>query len=434
MSFGRLLSLLLISVCIIPFVVSQATATTPDDWLMYQHDAAHTGYSSNAINRPLTEKWSYPVFGEGVAVNNGVVYLVSGTLTDDNRSLYVIDSSTGQLNWTRPMSSKSNNHAITPAIADGIVWTPSDSFNATTGKLNFNYSIYGGYGSPTVTNNVVLITANFKHPFGPDGLVALNAKTGTKLWEYREASGHLPGYENEAPAISGDLAYFSCAGGIYAFNVQNGNQVWHVPIYGLGGYTAAAYGNVYCLIFNMSSYKSNLYCLDASSGNINWVCDTGSGPFAIASGIVYAHNNAVDASSGKVVWNNTWLDYSPVVSGDAVYSTYSKRNSENGFRPWVHGITAIDRANGRVLWNYTISFSNSGGVDSIVIANGSLFISNGEYGSLIKLDNALGTLQQIPQNTTSQAFEIQLVAIFIIALIIVVFLAVLAYKRRVKSG
>ncbi len=431
MSFARLLPLLLIITCTLPLLVSQTTAATSDDWLMYQHDAAHTGYSSYTINIPLNlDNFGYFYAVGGVAVANGCIYFVS-TNGVDATTLCAVDSSTGQLLWSSITSAQMGYFGATPAIADGYVYTSRDAFDISTGKLSFNYSNYACYGSPIVAGDVVLINTHFNSPFGPDGLVAINARTGAKMWVFKETNGHMPGFENHAPVIYNDVVYFACASGIYALNVKSGSQVWHLSLDAFGGYIAADDGQVYCVTSNISNRTNSLHCLDAASGNINWVCETGSGPLAIANGIVYVHPTAVDASSGKVIWNNTWLDDSPVVSGNTVFSTYIKSSGEGGFRAWTHGIIALDTSDGKILWNQTLTTSSYEKPDSITIAENTLFVSIGGGGSLNVFKSTQGN------HYASIYFDIMFpsiqISVVIIGVVVLVLVIVVLYRKKERK-
>lgn len=52
-------------------------AALDDDWSMYQHDVAHTGYSSSATTGAPESLWNFSVNSGNLAVADGRVYFIS---------------------------------------------------------------------------------------------------------------------------------------------------------------------------------------------------------------------------------------------------------------------------------------------------------------------------------------------------------------------
>jgi outer membrane protein assembly factor BamB len=424
------------------FVTCPAIAAS-DDWLMYQHDSAHTGFSSCTITIPLVESWSYPVSCGGIATAGSSVYFISINYTGDCQ-IYSVDSLTGQLIWSRASSTPADYYGAIPAVNNGLVYTPCDSFNATSGQLVLNYSTYSGYGSPTIAGDILLINTNYNHTFGPDGLIALNARTGAKMWEFTEGNEtntgfHLPGFVNHSPVIVNNVVYFACTSGVYAFNAQTGNQIWCLPIYGFGGYLASSDGNLYCASQEQFGGPNRLYCLDCSTGFLKWSSQTGIGPLAIANGVVYVYSNAVNASNGSIIWNNTRLDTSPVVSGGIVYSTYVMNNGQGGFFSWVHGIVAIEALKGDVIGAYNISTSDSQKAGSITISNNHLIVS--DSGRVIVFVSQPESLPTTTNSTSQSSLDflnppgtIYLVILAVVMSVLVLAAIVFRCKTKIKKS
>ena len=83
------LSLILLSMLLVAFFlgVSSHAAISEDDWPMFQHDAAHTGYSSSSLPANLVRLWDTSTvslsdtaelsFISNVAVAQNYVYFIS---------------------------------------------------------------------------------------------------------------------------------------------------------------------------------------------------------------------------------------------------------------------------------------------------------------------------------------------------------------------
>lgn len=355
-----------------------------DDWPMFQHDAAHTGYSSSGLHASIVSLWnaSESSLISNVAVAKNYVYFISSD------KIFALNASSGKLVWSSP-NSLSNTNVMTecPTVVDGYVYTKYCAYNALTGQLMLDYTRNGAYGSPTVADGVLLINTNFGEEFGPDGLIALNAKTGVKIWDFKEdSSGHMPGFMNHPPAIANGVVYFPCAGGVYAFSVQTGTQIWRVPINGFAGYVTVADGNVYCALPENAYYGSGVfYCFDASTGDTKWTCHIpATYQPSIANGIIYVGSNVLNASTGKLIWNNTLRTHSQAIAGDIVYSvnfrhTYGREYSD------VCEIHALNALTGDEKWNGTfLGLQNIQNLYPrfLAIANGTLYISQsfGEFG------------------------------------------------------
>ena len=95
--------------------------------------------------------------------------------------------------------------------------------------------------------------------------------------------------------MAGGVVYFgSTDNNLYALNAATGTKLWNYPMeflgYSLYSSPAVANGVVY-----VGSYDHNLYALNAQTGALLWSYDTGdvveSSP-AIANGVVYVGSEA----------------------------------------------------------------------------------------------------------------------------------------------
>ena len=144
------------------------------------------------------KKWAFKS-GEDNTIHNQVGFQSSPTVVDGtvyvgcrDAHVYAIDAATGHLKWSYPTSKSWVNG--TPAVRDGIVYVgTSDSsrfmgLDAKTGRLLFNFNA-GAYlfSSAALAGDLAYVgDHNGK-------LFAIDAKKGTKVWEFQtEASKNDP--------------------------------------------------------------------------------------------------------------------------------------------------------------------------------------------------------------------------------------------------
>ena len=219
-----------------------------DDWPMFHHDLAHTGYtSSSAPTSTPTVAWSFNTrspIRTAPAVSSGYVYVT------DDYGLYALDASTGAQLWSTYPSAVYSD----PAIADGRVYAQSLAFNASTGDLLWIHPPGDG-GSPAVSDGYVYV--------GVDGVIALNASTGEKIWNY------TTGRETRSsPAVAYGQVFIGTGfdGEVVALNASTGAKIWNYTTgYGVNSSPAVAGDVVY-----IGSDDGNLYALNAFTGTKLW--------------------------------------------------------------------------------------------------------------------------------------------------------------------
>lgn len=262
------LMILLTSFCVItPEWRVQAASSSGDDWPMFHHDAAHTGYSRSSVPTTPVIVWSYPTDGpiaDSPVIAEGIVYFSSWSFYGDYR-VYALNASTGTLIWNRPNVSPS-----TPAVAEGYVYTNGYAYNASTGELLLNYTDYQGYTSPTVTEGMIYLgyVGGVPPPY-VGGVFALNAATGAKVWNFTAGSVY------SAPTVANGIVYFCDFNyNVYALNASTGVQIWNVTTIG-NTFSSPAVANGYVYV---NGYSSLVYCLDAYTGAEIWRHPASSGP------------------------------------------------------------------------------------------------------------------------------------------------------------
>ena len=169
--------------------------------------------------------------------------------------------------------------------------------------------------SPIVAEGKVFISIKDRNSSGPNGVLAIEAATGARVWfaETATAVNHSPAF------YRGRVIAQEMGGRIHAFDAKDGHELWYYD------------------------------CKDA---DFRWLY----GAPAIANGRVYAGSSkwfaALDAETGREIWHNSdgadWISSycSPSVSSDKVLNggnwlTINKKR---------HGIYGMDIANGKILW------------------------------------------------------------------------------------
>ena len=243
-------------------------------------------------------------------------------------------------------------------------------------------------------------------------LYALDLATGALKWKFKSA-----GRITSSPAVSAGVVYFgSFDGNFYAVDAATGQLKWKFQTGGerrfaakhLHGAEPAAEtmpdpfdfylsspvvwnGGVY-----FGSGDTNVYALEAASGNLKWKFKTGDvvhGSPAISDGDLYvgswdSYFYALDASSGKEIWrfktgedpdihNQVGIQSSAAVADRVVY--FGCRDSK---------FYAVDAATGKERW----SFSNKGSwvISSPAMVDGRVYFATADTGLLHAFDAKSG--------------------------------------------
>lgn len=355
-----------------------AGAAATGDWTQFRNspsllgvNPAETALSPTTVSG-LRQKWVNPVSTYAVgapAVVNGVVY-VGGY---EDGKLHAIDAASGKELWAAPPDALPGDGLFSsPAVANGIVYIginrPAASiwaFDATTGATlwNVGLSVSNIVGSPTVADGVVYATST------EDQVVALDAKTGTKIWDAKPQGGSSGFYS--APAVSGGLVFVTSLNHrVYALKADTGAVAWTFMTGAINTSSPAVSGG----LVHFSSWDGYAYAVDAATGTQRWKVRLGtpsseySSP-AVADGVVYIGSNsgrrvyALNAATGSQVWSARTGDTvlsSPVVANGVVYVGSYDGN--------VYGFAAT---NGRRLWSARLSSPASLGP---VVSNGMVVV------------------------------------------------------------
>ena len=261
--------------------------------------------------------------------------------------------------------------------------------------------------SPAVTSDTVYIGSSDHF------LYAVNRSDGAEKWKFK-----TEGRITSSPAISGGIVYFTCYdGNAYAVDASAGTQKWKFALPGERRFAAThlhgatpigetmpdpfdfylSSPNVVDGIVYFGSGDTNIYALDAASGQLKWKFKTGdvihASP-AIADGKLYvgswdSYFYALDAKTGNEIWrfktgedpdihNQVGIQSSAAVADGIVY--FGCRDSN---------FYALDAATGKERWR----FNNKGSwvIGSPAVANGRVYFGTSDTALFYALDAKSGT-------------------------------------------
>ncbi|HEX8795384.1 MAG TPA: PQQ-binding-like beta-propeller repeat protein [Polyangiaceae bacterium] len=286
------------TVCAAGSVCTDGTcAAATSDWPMFGYDAQHSGSNSAESGvPPAIDSWSTTI-----AVNsNNAVHPVT---VESGRAFVTL---TGGFGLTNPLTALN--------VSDGsVLWT-------------YNFGGVNSVGHPSVVGGKVYVQTNHGTQ-GSSLLWALDAATGTVIW----SSAFGSQWENFwAPLVVGTVVYMDGGyyGGMYAFNVADGSQVFFNSALGQYDSWSPAYfgGDLYTFI------DGNFSSEDPATGNViatvpvmwNWAgYSMNTAPvFGTTYGYVIAPPNlvAIDPAKSAIAWTaNGTYTATPAVDGNVVY-------------------------------------------------------------------------------------------------------------------
>lgn len=260
--------------------------------------------------------------------------------------------------------------------------------------------------SPAVVNGVLYIASTDNYVY------AINAYNGSLIWKYNTG---VNSWIYSSPAFYNDTIYIatyarSNGDEIIALDANDGSLKWNCS--DTGDYIMSSPLVVNNVLY-IGSSDDNLYCLNASTGEIIWNFTAGgsiSSSPAIYDNTIYVGAGdkkvyAVDAQNGVEKWNFTTAKY-PWRSAAIAYGTVYIGDSDGFFY-------AIDASTGIQVWNYSITspgawiHSDPAIVDHMVIFgchDGYLYNLNATNGDLIWKYYAGGTVQGHPAVSDNKVF------------------------------
>jgi outer membrane protein assembly factor BamB len=282
------------------------------------------------------------------AWNADRLYLVAnsagagGVASATGGRVWCLHPKTAKRIWTKRLASASES---SPLIAGGRVYLGSQdgtvyALDARNGRIVWRYRA----GAPVKAG---LALSQGRLYFGDySGVVtALRASNGSVIW-HSGTSGRSFGRAGNfyaTPAVAFGRVYLGNTDGfVYSFSARSGQLAWR---HGTGNYVyaapaVAAVPGMKPAVF-IGSYSGQFYALDARSGDVLWSRNARgkiSGAASVIGKTVYfstlskRNTLALDARTGKVVWDFMRGSFNPAISdGQRLYVTgYS---SQYGFKP-----------------------------------------------------------------------------------------------------
>jgi len=249
-----------------------------------------------------------------------------------------------------------------PSVADGVVYVGSLgkgsllAYNAETGGKLWDFEMgYKVTGTPAVMDGRVYIDQN-------ENLYALDAETGDLLWEVELNTGSV------GPKVY-DGKVFVIGSETRAIDAENGEKLWSSEYGTYGDSGAVADGEVYV-------GQRALHSLDAETGEENWSVELDDGHLifgqTVADGLLYTGTSgntvyAVNTDNGEVIWEvedfPAHATYAvrayPAVDEKRVYFTEAPRIGDRTLH-------AMDKQTGEELWSYNEARDTPAIVDGVV--------------------------------------------------------------------
>lgn len=410
----------LLSVMILAFLslllLPGKVLSTDSPWPMFQHDAQHTGYSTDTTISPLLKQvWVY-VIPEGIinsspTINNGIVYVGSWS---NEGSVYAIDAVQGMLKWKYSIKSPTIFSSVATFgdkvyIASTGSQTFEDSYlyalSADTGSLIWRFRLgppgAGSPSSPVVFGGVVYVGSSGGSA-EDNKINAINAETGNLIWQTHIIDPYeTRKWVQSSPAVTDDTVIVGTWGSCYwcptlfAFDRTTGTQKWSAIVDTPYIFPAPSYSNgIIYVRSGGAGWSGDLIAFDEETGAEIWRKNVGNcfmeGSPAIADGIVYAGSGwnvfAFDAYTGNQVWSVPAVsagscDYAATIAYPFLAVANGMIFIKSNNACFVSKVYALSVNDGSLLWDSGIlgDHATAQGNDSSTpsIANGWLYFAIG---------------------------------------------------------
>ncbi|UCD09058.1 MAG: PQQ-binding-like beta-propeller repeat protein [Dehalococcoidales bacterium] len=367
--------------------VGTVSAEGEDDWPMFHHDIALTGYTTSDMPSTNATAWIYDtgsVIYSSPAIVNGKLYI--GAI-DGN--VYALNTNSGSLAWAYNTGSPIRS---SPAVSNGIVYILAEdgvlyAIDADTGVLDWNQFVGNGpwdWSSPAVNNDYVVVASSngYVHRF--------EATTGTANWStYIGGTPDSPISIANGKVYSGTHNFDNTSPTLVALDEETGAIIWTYD-YSLyhGGVTGMVNSNgatvadsdedgnleVYFGVYNWGGSDNQTVCLDEATGTELWTADVegnSTSTPAIHDGVVFIGSDsgklyALDAETGTEKWSYQ--------TGGQVWSAPAVADGMVVFGSLDHTLYALDEEDGSLIWSYYTGASRMLG--SPAVAGGMVFTGN----------------------------------------------------------
>lgn len=232
---------------------------------------------------------------------------------------------------------------------------------------------WGSLKQPPVVVDGKLYLATFS-----GRIVCLDTTTGYRLWESNHDDDDT--ISDDFPLLfDNGMIYVPCTVGIKCLDAKSGRLLW---VYNTGSGSLNTnmipYKNKIC--FMISSYvgikniKPQLQCINGGSGKIEWKIDLYSyshAGLAISNGTIYVSNDAseilaIDTENGNIKWKNKLPCKS--TANPSIYSDKIFVNTDDGTIICLNGLS------GEIVWQNKKTFPNQD-YSSPTVYNGKVYTS-----------------------------------------------------------
>jgi len=328
----------------------------------YAKDTSHyfrPSYEVNSIYKNVKKVWAFQDnsdIGSGVDISGNLVIA-----SNSNGFIYALNKSTGKKVWSYKTGGKI--YAI-PAISNNLVVTGSTDntiycLNLLTGKLVWKFTTQKPIvANALIKNGTVYIGASDNH------FRAIILANGKLKWDFDSVQGFVV----TKPLFYNNKIYFGSWGTMfYALDATSGALVWkwnngsaNRMFSPAACYPVATKGKIF--IVAPDRYMT---VFDAEKGNVIWRKQDPknrvreSMALSADSTLVYAKTMdgdvigvSTEAPEMQIDWKaNTGLNYEIAPTAMVEYSSVVYVPSNSGV------VTAVNRADGKILWKHKISNS-----------------------------------------------------------------------------
>lgn len=309
----------------------------------------------------------------------------------DSKTVYKLDSKSGKVLWSFPPVGL----ALTPpTVVNGMVYFVAENsylyaLNASNGSVRWKYkSTDPGAYSPTVADGLVFITTS-------DGrLLALDATTGKQRWQYQagvEANSQVTVVNGVLYGIA-IVDPQSLSTVFYALEAKNGSQLWRKPVSAYFFMRLQVVNGVIYAVSAIDDKASNppnrysyVFAFNAQNGSQLWrsaiIHEYVPAPPTVANVVLYLasdelglegpHVYAMNTKDGTLIWKKAVagpVNSSPQVVDGVIYIGQSSDHA-----PGNNNIIALNAADGSTRWTHPLPEYQDVG-NPLVVNNGSIYV------------------------------------------------------------
>ncbi len=311
------------------------------------------------------------------------------TIQSEGGAIYCLDANTGTEIWCFRTA---GSIAASPVVSNNKVYFASADYysllgdiyclDALNGEKIWNKTVYSYFTSPTVYDEKLYISTIEEGSGGvPVGtLLCLDTSTGLEEWKYTIGTNNLVLYSTpslyDGKIYTTSLYNDQCQ--LHCVDSSNGNKLWiaNLSIMDFGfALSSPVVDDEKVFVISAETenedFWTELYCLDAISGEIIWSYtmkdnDNDEISFstpAVDNGKIYYFSNSNswsygriychDASSGDILWDikteECYTFSSPAISSDGklFIGTINPINGKNK-------IFCCDTSDGSLIWSYNL--------------------------------------------------------------------------------